>query len=184
MVKHTFTLARASKSLVGMSETLDLTCHRTGPRNHLSQLFGFDALLFSYFGLRRCSVCSSKIQQNHPFLLILTASCAIKMWPRDIKPLPPRLGWDGAYGNQARWTARWMDRWKGKGLLTFNRKQVLLAAMHTHEYLTFKGNINQQHHVYLITAFRAQNPSWKISLMNNVLRNVLSEIMVNVIHVH
>lgn len=29
------------------------------------------------------------------------------------------------------------------------------AAMHTHEYLPFGGNINQRH-VRLITAFRAQ----------------------------
>lgn len=57
---------------------------------------------------------------------------------------------------------------KGEGVTNmFNRKQVLPAAIHTHEYLTFRGNINQ-HHVYFITALRAQNPSWKMSLMNNV----------------
>lgn len=74
---------------------------------------------------------------------------------------------------------------KGEGVTNmFNQKQVLPGVMHTHEYLTFKGNINQQHYVCFITAFRAQNPSWKMYLMNNVLSNVLSEIIVHIIHVH
>ncbi|KAF5892073.1 60S ribosomal protein L17 [Clarias magur] len=68
-------------------------------------------------------------------------------------------------------------RMKGEGVTNmFNRRQVPPAAMHTHEYLRFRGNINQQH-VYSITAFRAQTPSWKIPLMNNGSRKVWSEIM-------
>lgn len=144
--------------------------------DHSSRSFGFDALPSdeSAFKVAVAYILCMCVQNNCAYFILFLHWSSIFVdfdsflcnqdvtERRKASPASPGL-------RQSTWKSSEMDgQMKGEGVTNmFNRKQVLPAAIHTHEYLTFRGNINQ-HHVYFITALRAQNPSWKMSLMNNV----------------